>query len=59
MFYLQGAHNIFEDVYLSLPCVLTSNGVSHYVKQILTEIEAKQLRKSAAMMHEIQQGLKW
>lgn len=59
MYLFQGEHGIKEDVYLSLPCVLTSNGVSHIVKQILTDSETIQLQKSAALMHQVQQGLKW
>lgn len=55
----QGEHGIKEEVYLSLPCVLTSIGVSHIVKQILTDSETDQLQKSAALMHQVQQGLKW
>lgn len=55
----QGEHGINEQVYLSLPCVLTSNGVSHIVKQILTESETNQLQKSAKLMHDVQVGLKF
>lgn len=36
-----------------------ANGVSHIVKQILTESETIQLQKSAALMHQVQLGLKW
>lgn len=56
---IQGEHGIKEEVYLSLPCVLMANGVSHIVKQILTESETIQLQKSAALMHQVQLGLKW
>lgn len=56
---VNGEHGIKDEVYLSLPCVLTANGVSHIVKQILTESETNQLQKSAALMHQVQQGLKW
>lgn len=56
---IQGEHDIDEDVYLSLPCVLTSNGVTRVVKQILTETESEQLKKSAALMHIVQEGLQW
>lgn len=55
----QGDHGIEHPVYLSLPCVLTSNGVSHVVKQILTESEAEQLQTSAAIMHKVQENLKF
>lgn len=56
---LQGEHGISKEVYLSLPCVLTSNGVSHIVRQILTDSETTQLQKSAELMHQVQIGLKF
>jgi L-lactate dehydrogenase len=55
---LQGQHGIDKDVFLSLPCVLGENGVTHIVKQPLTEEERKQLHKSAALMHEVQSKLR-
>lgn len=59
LFHSQGEHGINEEVYLSLPCVLTANGVSHIVKQILTEPETKKLQDSARVMQEVQVGLKF
>ncbi|XP_031631390.1 L-lactate dehydrogenase isoform X2 [Contarinia nasturtii] len=56
---VNGEHGIKEEVYLSLPCVLTANGVSHIVKQILTDSETVQLQKSAALMQQVQLGIKW
>lgn len=49
-----GQYGITNDVYLSLPCVLTSNAVSQIVKQNLTESEIIQLQTSAHLLHEIQ-----
>lgn len=46
-------------MYLSLPCVLGRNGVSHVVKQILTEAETKKLQDSAKIMSEVQAGIKF
>jgi L-lactate dehydrogenase len=54
---LQGQHGIDKDVFLSLPCVLGENGVTHIVKQPLTEEEKKMLHKSAALMAEVQSRL--
>ncbi|XP_018335394.1 L-lactate dehydrogenase-like [Agrilus planipennis] len=46
-----------KDVYLSLPCILSSCGVSYIVRQQLTEKEKNLLQKSADKMNEIQSGL--
>lgn len=54
-----GEHGINDEVYLSLPCVLGRNGVSHVVKQILTEAETKKLQDSARIMAEVQSGIKF
>jgi malate/lactate dehydrogenase len=55
---LQGQHGIDKDVFLSLPCILGENGVTHILKQPLTEEEKKMLHKSAALMAEVQSKLK-
>uniref|UniRef100_A0A7E4ZRP5 L-lactate dehydrogenase n=1 Tax=Panagrellus redivivus TaxID=6233 RepID=A0A7E4ZRP5_PANRE len=54
----RGIHGIDADVFLSLPCVLGSHGITHVVKQNLNEVEVLQLQKSAKQLHEIQQSLK-
>ncbi|XP_065360454.1 L-lactate dehydrogenase [Calliphora vicina] len=56
---VKGEHGIDKDVFLSLPCVLNANGVTHVVKQILTQTEIDQLQKSANIMSEVQAGLKF
>lgn len=53
----QGQHGIDKDVFLSLPCVLGENGVTHIVKQPLTPEEKEMLHKSASLMAEIQSNL--
>ncbi len=58
-FDFQGDHGIKEQVYLSLPCVLTSNGISHVVKQILTKDEESKLQASADLMAAVQKDLKF
>lgn len=55
----QGEHGIEEDVFLSLPCVLGSNGVSDVIRQPLTDKELGQLRKSAHLMSQVQDGIKF
>ncbi|CAH0716708.1 unnamed protein product, partial [Brenthis ino] len=57
--YLKGEHGIEEDVFLSLPCVLGSNGVSDVIRQPLTEKELNQLRKSAHLMAQVQAGIQF
>jgi len=54
---LQGQHDIDKDVFLSLPCVLGENGVTHIVKQPLTTEEKEMLHKSASLMAEVQSKL--
>ncbi|XP_050090453.1 L-lactate dehydrogenase [Anopheles aquasalis] len=54
-----GEHGITDDVYLSLPCVLGRNGVSHVVKQILTTEETEKLQASAKLMAQVQAGIKF
>lgn len=55
----QGEQGIKEEVYLSLPCVLGRNGVSHVIRQILTDAEMKKLQESASIMAEVQAGIKF
>ncbi|KAJ9585893.1 hypothetical protein L9F63_020456 [Diploptera punctata] len=54
---VNGQHGIDKNVFLSLPCVLGENGVTHIVKQPLTETEKGMLHKSAALMYEVQSKL--
>ncbi|XP_059621891.1 L-lactate dehydrogenase [Phlebotomus argentipes] len=54
-----GEHGVDKEVFLSLPCVLGATGVSHIVRQILTDDETNQLQKSAELMNEVQAGLKY
>ncbi|PNF15811.1 L-lactate dehydrogenase [Cryptotermes secundus] len=54
---VNGQHGIDKDVFLSLPCVLSENGVTHIVKQPLTDEEKKMLHKSADLIAEVQSRL--
>ena len=57
-FDLQGMFGIGDEVYLSLPCVLNSNGVSSVVNMTLTDDERAQLKRSADTLWNIQRDLK-
>ncbi|KYN11998.1 L-lactate dehydrogenase [Trachymyrmex cornetzi] len=52
-------HGIKEEVFLSLPCTLGEDGVTHIVQQKLTDDELALLHTSSAMMHKVQEGLKF
>ncbi|CAD5209691.1 unnamed protein product [Bursaphelenchus okinawaensis] len=54
---VKGFHGIDTDVYLSLPSVLGANGITHIVKQNLSDQEVEQLKKSAAALDDVQKGL--
>ncbi|VDM79325.1 unnamed protein product [Strongylus vulgaris] len=54
---VKGFHGIKDDVYLSLPVVLGSNGVTHVVKQNLSASEVKQFHKSAESLLKVQNDL--
>lgn len=56
---VKGYHGIEEEVYLSLPCVLGSEGVSHVMCQTLNQSEAEKLRESARKMSEVIKTIKW
>ncbi|EZA51478.1 L-lactate dehydrogenase [Ooceraea biroi] len=54
-----GHHGIKEEVFLSLPCSLGEDGVTHIIQQKLTDDELALLYKSSAIMHEVQKDLKF
>ncbi|KAL7639952.1 UNVERIFIED_CONTAM: hypothetical protein RMT77_009365 [Armadillidium vulgare] len=54
---VQGYHGIEQDVFLSLPCVLGENGVTHVITQTLTEAEVNQLQSSAKTLWDVQSGI--
>ena len=51
-------YGIGEEVFLSLPCVLNSNGVGSVVNMTLNDDEVAQLKKSADTLWGIQKDLK-
>lgn len=54
---VKGYHGIDKDAFLSLPCILGENGVTHVIKQTLTDGEKSQLQKSANTLFEVQEGI--
>ena len=56
---VQGQHGVEEEVFLSLPCVVTTNGVCRIFKQRLEAKEAQQLQKSAKALAEVIKGIQW
>lgn len=56
---IKGEHGIDKEVFLSLPCVLGSEGVTHIVRQYLNPDEIKKLHTSADLMHKVQSGIKF
>ncbi|CAL4123281.1 unnamed protein product, partial [Meganyctiphanes norvegica] len=54
---VQGHHGIEKDVFLSLPCVVGEEGITHIIKQQLDPQECEQLQKSANTIFEVQAGL--
>ncbi|VDP99366.1 unnamed protein product [Trichobilharzia regenti] len=56
---VKGIHGITEDIYLSLPCLVTSAGISHVIQQQLSPSELEKLRRSAATLSEVIKGIKW
>ncbi|KAJ8964833.1 hypothetical protein NQ314_004596 [Rhamnusium bicolor] len=55
--YIKGEQGLEFEVFLSLPAVLGSNGVTHIVKQQLTPSERCALKFSSALMAEVQSGI--
>lgn len=57
MIFFQGVHSVDQEVFLSVPVVLSKHGVGHVVKQPLNDAEQEALLKSASLMHEVQSNL--
>ncbi|KRZ29423.1 L-lactate dehydrogenase A-like 6B, partial [Trichinella pseudospiralis] len=54
---VQGIHGIDFETYLSLPCVLGEGGITHIIRQKLSESELAQLHKSGETLLNIQKEL--
>ncbi|XP_057183460.1 L-lactate dehydrogenase B-B chain isoform X3 [Triplophysa rosa] len=55
---VKGMYGISNEVYLSLPCVLNSAGVSSVINTTLSDHEISQLKNSADALWDIQKDLK-
>ncbi|CAH2276235.1 L-lactate dehydrogenase B chain [Pelobates cultripes] len=55
---VKGMYGIENEVFLSLPCVLNSNGLVSVINQKLKDDEVAQLQKSANILWSIQKDLK-
>lgn len=54
---VDGVHGIDKEVFLSLPCVVNSQGVTSIVQQKLTDEEIIKLQASANLMDSVQKGI--
>ncbi|CAM1331090.1 LDHB (predicted) [Pycnogonum litorale] len=54
---VQNMYGIKDEIFLSLPCVVGSNGINDVVKQTLNEHEIEKLQESAKALHEVQIGI--
>ncbi|KAK6737993.1 hypothetical protein RB195_020216 [Necator americanus] len=54
---VKGFHGITDDVYLSLPVVLGSNGITHIIKQHLNQTEVDQFQRSCQALLQVQRSL--
>lgn len=58
-FSFQGYYDINNEVFLSLPCILGSSGVSEVIQSTVREDTAtEKLQSSASTIHGLQQQLK-
>jgi len=55
---LQGCCNINSEVFLSLPCILGSDGVIEVLKLEEDPLVQEKLQSSAGSIHDLQQQLK-
>ncbi|XP_017003205.2 L-lactate dehydrogenase [Drosophila takahashii] len=55
---MKGIHGIKENIVLSLPCLVTSGGISHVFELPLTTVEQNKLMSSANVLLEAQCSLK-
>ncbi|KAM7539017.1 hypothetical protein Aperf_G00000052199 [Anoplocephala perfoliata] len=56
---VKGLYGINDDVFLSMPCVVNSNGVTSVVNLSLTDSEKAKLHHSAKTLSETAAGIKW
>ncbi|KAL0902715.1 hypothetical protein ABMA27_000527 [Loxostege sticticalis] len=56
--YIKGEHKIDEEIFMSLPCVVGSSGITDIIRQPLSSTEIQLLRKSAEAIIENQNTIK-
>jgi len=56
---VKGIHGIEEEVFLSVPCVLASNGIVNVIRQSLKEDEVAKLKSSAETINAVQVDIKF
>jgi len=54
-----GWNGIEDEVYLSVPCVLGANGITHTINQTLADPEKEKLIESVGTMKQIMDGIKF
>uniref|UniRef100_A0A069DS47 L-lactate dehydrogenase n=1 Tax=Panstrongylus megistus TaxID=65343 RepID=A0A069DS47_9HEMI len=54
----KGLYDINDEVYISLPCVLGQNGITHVINLPLTENEKSALQETAKKMFKLQRDLR-
>jgi L-lactate dehydrogenase len=52
-----GFHDIKDEVYLSLPCVIGEHGITHILNQNITEIESEKVRQGAKDLRKVIDGI--
>jgi len=55
----KGVNGIQDDIFTSLPCVITSIGVSSVIQEQLNETEMSKLHASAKALKQVIDGIKW
>ncbi|KAL6442798.1 hypothetical protein ACFW04_002692 [Cataglyphis niger] len=54
---IQGHHDVCDEIFLSLPCVIGENGITNIIRMHITEYEKKLFLSSANIVHNIQKKI--
>ncbi|KMR05025.1 l-lactate dehydrogenase [Lasius niger] len=54
---VQGHHDVCHDMFLSLPCAIGENGITHIIRMHMTEYEKKLFQASANIVYDVQKDL--
>jgi len=55
----KGVNGIQDEIFTSLPCIITSIGVSHVVQEQLSQTELEKLHASSKALKTVIDGIKW